>query len=150
MATLRRDRDQIWAEAVAMWRTGEPLTLDDSLYQAAMEAQASAQEEEPWESVIAEFAARKVPLDWNNRTPDQRLLWWSDDFGQGRETCLAERDRLCVAEVWAECFHKDAGSLDRRVARRINGVLRTLPGWKDGGIQRTPYGKQRSFVRKTI
>ena len=148
MASLRRDRDQIWAEAVAMWRTGEPLTLDDSLYQAALEAQASAQEEEPWESVIAEFAARKVPPDWNKRTPEQRLLWWSDDFGQSQTAGLEERDRLCVAEVWAECLHGDARNLDKRVARRINGVLRVLPDWKDGGTQRTPYGRQQCFVRK--
>lgn len=147
MASLRRDRDQIWAEAVAMWRTGEPLTLDDSLYQAALEAQASAQEEEPWESVIAEFAARKVPPDWNKRSPEQRLLWWSDDFGQSQTAGLEDRDRLCVAEIWAECFRKDAGSLDKRVARRINGVLRTLPGWIEGEMRYTPYGRQRCFVR---
>ena len=149
MASLRRDRDQIWAEAMTLWKVGEPLTLDDELYQEATAIQTEAQEEEPWAGPIENFVAHKVPPKWNNWTEEQRMLWWSDEFGQTQATDLEDRTRICVAEVWVELMHKDMASLDKKHARRINAVLRNIPGWEPSNPLRTPYGAQRCFVRQS-
>jgi predicted P-loop ATPase len=150
MASLRRDRDQIWAEAMAMWRTGEPLALGPELYQDAVEAQTNALEEDPWRGDIEEFVSRKVPPDWAHRSPDARVLWWSDEFGQSRDTDLVERDRICVPEIWVELYGQNRARLDRATARRIYRILATLPDWSACGTRRTIYGNQKCFKPTTL
>ena len=145
MAELRRDRDQVWAEAVAIWRLGELLTLDAELYGMAAQAQENALAEDPWQGMIAEFADRKVPVDWEMRMPEDRRVWWGDEFGRRKTEGLTERKRLCVAEIWCELFEKDRASLDGRTSRRIAGILRRLPGWTEIGPRATVYGSQKCF-----
>ena len=149
MESLRRDRDQVWAEAVALWRAGEPLTLDAGLYAEATAAQEAALAEDPWAGMIAEFAERPVPLDWDARKPDDRRAWWGDDFGQRQDAagCVPRR-RLCVMEIWYELMLRDRASLDGRASRRIANVLRRLPGWVQIGSRPTVYGSQKCFARE--
>ena len=148
MAELRRDRDQVWAEAAELWRRGEKLTLERELYADALEAQEGAQVEDPWLGMIQAFAERHVPKDWDVWKPDDRRTWWHDEFGQSRqEDALAERKRICVTEVWYELFERDRGSLDGRASRRIANALRSLPGWEEVGPRPTVYGSQKCFAR---
>ena len=147
MASLRRDRDQVWAEAVAMWRAGESLTLDANLYMDAVRQQEDAVTEEPWEGLILNFLNRKVPADWDARKPDDRIVWWSDDFGQHQDTAvLVPRTKICVVEVWCELFGKDKALLDGRNSRRIMNVLRRAEGWTEVSPRPTVYGRQRCFI----
>ncbi len=148
MAQLRHDRDQIWAEALGLWQLGESLVLDKELSQEAKQLQEDARIADPWEGEILEFVARKVPSDWDSRTPAQRLVFWADEFGQQRAAQRFDRGAICAAEIWAELLHGDIKHMDQRQARRINGVLRKLDGWNPAHI-RTAYGTQRGFVRKT-
>jgi predicted P-loop ATPase len=82
---LRRDRDQLWAEAVDAWRRGEPWWLVDRATTAlAREAQESRQVADAWDERIADYVSSKsnvsvgevlqyglviAPGDW--RQPDQ-------------------------------------------------------------------------------
>lgn len=146
---LRRDRDQVWAEAVALWRAGEPLTLDASLYAEATKKQESAVMDDSWAGIIAEFAARQVPEDWDTRQPDDRALWWANEF-EFQSVGLVPRRKLCVMEVWCELFKKDKALLDGRTSRRIMNILRRLDGWKEIGVRPTVYGRQRVFYYDRI
>jgi hypothetical protein len=88
-----------------------------------------------------------VPIDWDARKPDDRRLWWSDEFGQQQAAAgLVERKKICVAEIWYELMMKDRASLDRRSSNRIMNVLRKLEGWTDAGSRPTVYGSQKCFV----
>lgn len=148
MASLRRDRDQVWAEAVALWRAGEPLTLDSALYAEAAREQEQAVMEDPWAGMIGEFLRRKVPVDWDARKPDDRRAWWADDFGRRQEAQgLVERRKICVPEIWYELMMKDPGSLDGRNSRRITNALRKVDGWSEVGTRPTVYGRQKCFCR---
>jgi len=54
IASLKRDRDQLWAEAVARYRSGENWWLDSpELSLAAAEEQRERFDEDPWEPQIA-------------------------------------------------------------------------------------------------
>ena len=131
---------------MALWRAGEPLTLGAELYAEAATLQAEAQAEDPWIGMIAEFAAKCVPEDWDDRTPEERLTWWSDDFAMGKAERIVPRKWLCAAEVWCELFRRDRSQLDGRTSRRITGALRRLPGWFEIGPRTTVYGRQKCFA----
>lgn len=52
VAALRRDRDQLWAEAAAREARGESIRLDPSLYSAAAAHQEERQVADPWVDAI--------------------------------------------------------------------------------------------------
>jgi predicted P-loop ATPase len=53
---LKRDRDQVWAEATAQYRKGQPWWLDTpELVVAASQEQASRYESDPWEELVARW-----------------------------------------------------------------------------------------------
>jgi predicted P-loop ATPase len=59
---LKRDRDQLFAEAAAIEATGESLFLDESLWEEAREAQEARRERDPWEDVLADvIGTTKAP-----------------------------------------------------------------------------------------
>jgi predicted P-loop ATPase len=57
---LRRDRDQLWAEARERFRTGEPWWLDTrALVESAAEEAEARYEGDPWEDRIAEWVSTR-------------------------------------------------------------------------------------------
>ncbi|MBL9050151.1 MAG: hypothetical protein JNK19_08580 [Tabrizicola sp.] len=57
LAGLKRDRNQIWAEAVAAYQGGEPWWLDAEGEAAAAEIVAERQAEDPWSGRVLSLAA---------------------------------------------------------------------------------------------
>lgn len=147
VAHLARDRDQVWAEAVEMWRIGEPLTLPPELTAAATEAQADAQAEDSWIGMVRDFLEKEVPLDWSSYTLDQRQTWWADGFGK-TDVPKGPRQTVCVAEIWCELMSRPRSELDPVKSRRIVMILRNTPGWEAVGTRKTAaYGNQKTFRR---
>jgi predicted P-loop ATPase len=68
---LRADRDQLWAEAAAAEKQGEPLTIPEHLYAAAAEQQEQRLMKDPWEEVLASVAAQVVLVDGVH--PEERI-----------------------------------------------------------------------------
>lgn len=141
---------QIWAEALAMWRLGEPLYMENEELTAAAKA---AQEEHafalPREGLIREFLERQVPEDWQKRSLDERRIFWSGGF-RTEQTALIPRDRVCAMEVWCEALNGDPKQLKRADALEINSVIESLPEWtkaKNGIRFGGAYGLQRGYVR---
>ena len=61
VARLAQDRDQLWAEATARFRAGEPWWLDSAeLNHAATEEQAERYQEDAWEGPISEYLNNQV------------------------------------------------------------------------------------------
>ncbi|WP_175414338.1 virulence-associated E family protein [Halalkalibacterium halodurans] len=142
--------DQIWAEGVMRWKMGEPLILPDELEAEAKRQQELHREVDPWEGVVAEFAERLVPPDWNKRSLSDRKLYWSGEFGK-YEGELVPRDRICAQEVWIEALNGDVRGLRRPEAIRINSILDQLDGWKKyNNVYRFgPHGKIKGgYIRE--
>ena len=148
MASLKRDRDQIWAEALALWRGGETLTLPATLYRQAAEEQERATLDDPRLGMIEEFLKLRVPENWSAMQPDDRRLWWAE-FGEKDAPGLVDRSTICVAEIWCEMLREDKARLDGRTSKQILNLLRRLKGWEEIGPRRTVYGNQRCFGRVT-
>jgi len=121
---------QLWAEALLMWREGEPLSLEDvSLRDAAK----------------AEQAARQSDRD----TVDELAIWLdqsADDFDDidGSE---ARRGSVSISEIW-EGFYSGRGKPDAGQKAQIRKLMRMVPSWGDRPVPRTKGGKsQRVYLR---
>ena len=93
--------DQLWAEAVARFNAGEELILRDELQKAALAEQQAHTERDPWDGDILEFLEKPVPLDWANRTVDERVAWWENSPADPA-TATQQRTTICVNEIWRE------------------------------------------------
>lgn len=140
--------DQIWAEAYMYYKIGEPLYLVGEAQRLAQEQQEEHREVSPWEGIILEFWERKVPRDWNQRNLQERREFWA--FAQkDNGDDLVERDRICVAEVWCECFNKELRDLKMQDAKTINSIISKIEGLEKATSMRIGgYGIQRGFKKK--
>jgi len=76
---LQRDRDQLWAEAVRAYTTGEPWWLTGKAAELASEAQSERGEDDPWIAIISaycdgkEMVSCKSILDEALAIPQQQM-----------------------------------------------------------------------------
>ena len=140
--------DQLWAEAVAYWRIGEPLYLTGALADAAAEEQESHREVSPREGAIAEFLCRQVPADWSKWPQQRRMIFWNGGT-VGETVSLVGRDRICVQEVWCEALGGDLKLMKYSDAQEINEIIARTPGWKKEkkAMRFGPYGPQKGFTK---
>ncbi len=148
---LAQEVPLIWAEAMTLYRAGEPLTLTAGAESLAKETQEEHREGNYSEGMIVEFLQRKVPKDWYRRSMAERRMWLENMFNQNHtdDSELMYRDRICAIEVWHECFMQ-INRMKKSDAREINSILEHLHGW-----QRTKsplrfggeYGHQRGYLK---
>lgn len=142
--------DQIWAEALIAYKSGENWYLSEEAEQAAREIQASHTEESVKAGMIRSFVERKIPLDWDNRSLEERRYYWAGEFGEADDDDkLMERDKICTAEVWCELFNGDIKQLTNAQSREINSILAKMPGWvkHERRTFGAGYGRQRCYVK---
>jgi len=146
--------DQIWAEALELWKAKEPLFLEGPVAAEAVEQQKAAMEADERLGLIREYLDRLLPEDWENRTiAERRSYYQGGDFGQEAEGTV-RRDRVCVAEIWCECFGRDLVDIKRFDMDEIHGLLRQIEGWEryvgsqSGKLKFGPYGVQRAYVNQ--
>lgn len=73
LAALRRDRDQLWAEAVHLFRAGEPMWVDHTLDYIAAE-QESRYMRDTWEDVLDEWLSHRNECTLNEALVDCLLI----------------------------------------------------------------------------
>lgn len=146
---LPKEVNQIWAEAYTYWMLGEPLYLSKEEEKLAEEMQEEHREASGKEGLIREFLEREIPSNWDSLSLFQRRQFWSGTLHLPDSVTLVQRDKVCAAEVWAECFSGDAKYLKRMESRELNGIIGNIKGWKrNKGTRRYgPYGAQRGFEK---
>lgn len=143
------ERDQIWAEAVIRWHTGEPLHLQKNLEEEAAIEQESHREAHPWEGTIENFLESEIPEDWDAWDLIRRTSFWDGTVtGDHR---LIKRTKVCVREIWQEAFRKDVALLDTQKSRAIASVINHTGAWERKGNMwfGKVYGTQKGFVRRS-
>jgi predicted P-loop ATPase len=112
---LRRDRDQLWAEAAACEAQGEPLTLDPSLWAAAGERQASRLISDPWEDILSGLESF-APMSAGS------IVLWQGAPGEPSEWRVSS-DYVCKTFL-----RLDPDRVNSSTSRRLGAVMRRL-GW---------------------
>lgn len=143
--------DQIWAEAVALYKSGAKWYLTDEEEDLARAVQEEHTEVSGKLGIVQEFVERQVPEDWDDRSIEERRAYWSDWGGEVQDAeALVPRSKVCALEVWCELFDGDPKTYDTLKAREITNLLNKLPGWERKSMVRPgeAYGRQRGYVRK--
>lgn len=149
---LDEEVDQIWAEAVELYKKGTKIHLTGKALELARIKQLEHKEDTPLSGLVDQYLERMYPANWDDMELSERLGFLrgdSDTFTEGKLTY--KKDRVCVLEVWQELLGKRPGDLKPINSREINDILRGLQGWEPvkgpitfGKI----YGKQRGYKRK--
>ncbi|MCL2670510.1 MAG: virulence-associated E family protein [Clostridiales bacterium] len=138
---------QLWAEAVVRYRADEALFLSGELLDSAVEEQEDHRDRGAKEGIVREFLAQQVPKDWRDWSIDRRKVFWGG--GATGDIKLAERDMVCVAEVWTEVFNGRLQDLKTQESREIAAIIAVTEGWERAGSMRfgKDYGIQKGFKR---
>lgn len=148
---LERNVEQIWAEAVHLYRALResqpagtlPLYLADSAArEEAEKLQDSARVESSEENLSGKI----------ERWLDQPIVdgdGFDDDDGEPGKTKV--RNETCVLEIWEKMLGRDVAALDQRNSQAIGRALGMVYGWHNcGRAYTTQYGRQRVYRRKGV
>lgn len=143
--------EQLWAEALHLYRQGERLWLDDSETALASLEREVFTEETPLAGLIQNYADTPVPANWDSMSPESRSLWLmnaGDSFGDEQGTERIEY--LCTMQIWVEALGRRRGEHKRTDLLDIANAIKELPGWAPGPNRHFPgYGTQKAYVRVT-
>ena len=147
-----KEVDQIWAEAIYRYEEGEELYLKGDVSKMAKIAQQEAMESDDREGIILEYLETPLPTNWQNMTLYERRVYLGDK-NSIESKGVVKRDKLCIMEIWCECFFRERQDLKRTDSYEIEGILNRIGGWdrittnKSGKTRFEIYGPQRAFVR---
>ena len=130
---------------------GEDLILKGDVLEEAEERQRQALESDPREGQVQEYLDTLLPEDWYSRTLTQRKEWLNSDFDARKDhPGVMQRDRVCNAEIWHECFGRSVGQMETKDSYAITTIMRKMPGWvqSPNPLRIKGYGKLRCFIRK--
>lgn len=141
--------DQVWAEAVTLYRAGELMYLTPDEDELASRERVRYTEENALAGLIQEYLDTPVPVGYWDMSPDERQLWQMNS-GDGFVTKGTEQlNRVCSIQVWVEALNRRRGEARRIDLIEIIDVMRDLPGWERRERKQTVpgYGPQNVFVR---
>ena len=137
---------QVWAEAVSLYKKGEPLFLPAELEAAARAVQETYEEENPKVGIVARYLDRLLPENWAALD-----LYSRRQFLEGSDPGSVERQTVCTLEIWAEALGQSPDRMDRYASKEVREIMAKLPRWRHQGhakITAGPYGRQRYYEKE--
>ena len=143
-------RQQFWAEAKEIWKSGEKLYLEGDILEEAEEAQRGAMETDERVGMIEEYLNTDLPDDWVEMDLfARRNFLTGTEFGRPEHDGKSIRTEVSNAEIWCECFGKSLQELKPSDSYGIAAMMAQIPGWeRTTVIRRQPiYGRQRLYQK---
>lgn len=139
------DRDQFWAEAKAIWESGEKLYLEGDILAESEKAQRNAMEVDERVGMVEEYLNTLLPTTWDSMDIYARRSFLSGDPTAEKGT--VKRTSVCNAEIWCECFGKNLSELKTTDSYTIAALMTQIDGWQRTSNRKTLplYGKQRLY-----
>lgn len=146
--------DQVWAEAIQAYKDGESLFLSGEVAQMAYAKQQEAMESDDREGLVQDYLDRLLPENWDNMDLYQRRTFLGGgEFDDTPTEGTVRRERVCIMEIWCECFGKERQNLKKADSYELEGILNKIGGWErytgnaSGKMRISGYGIQRAFIR---
>jgi predicted P-loop ATPase len=128
VAAIRRDRDQLWAEALVLYRTGTPWHADTVEFRGLCEAEQSERvQRDPWETIVAAWL--ECPTRSEREVDD-----YTGKLRTHKEPFPIPNGVLTV-EVLVHALGVRVDAVKRADEMRAAAILRGL-GWKPGKRRR--------------
>lgn len=149
---IRRDRDQLWAEAVHYYKQGEPLYLSEELEAQAKQRQQDFNDDndDPIVAMLDKYLNTLLPVNWDTMDIQARRSYLRDPDPLQAEGTV-KRDRVCAAEFICEQLGKDMADKDYKyLCRRVSKMIGDRPEWERVSSTKHAaklYGTQRGFRR---
>lgn len=142
---LVKERDQLWAEAVALCRAGAPVHLSKEEEEVAESIRSNYLAVAPYAGIVEEYIMRTeyIPADWYDMGTHKRKLWLSGMRDDNEK--LVKREYISAIEIWVECLNGDAKKYSKKDANAITLTLKQLCG-KQTRARVKPYGQQRVWL----
>lgn len=128
---LKANRDQLWAEAVALYRAGASEILDRGLWDMARERQMAETTEDPWADDIRRFLAARAETynDWKTQQND----FAPEGYRHG-EAVVPLPYRVHTSELLDELAIVGS-SRNTAQAGKLSTVMESIIGWKKREIR---------------
>lgn len=149
---IRRDRDQLWAEAVHYYKQGEPLYLSEELEAQAKQRQQDFNDDndDPIGAMLDKYLNTLLPVNWDTMDIQARRSYLRDPDPLQAEGTV-KRDKVCAAEFICEQLGKDMADKDYKyLCRRVSKMIGDRPEWERVSSTKHAaklYGTQRGFRR---
>lgn len=144
------ERAQFWAEAYALYQTGEPLILSPAVAKVAFEKQAEHTERDERTGLVQKYLDTLLPESWDKMGLYDRRSYFTNPESNEEEGTI-ERETVCIAEVWCECLQGQEKDMTTANTKKLHDLMRGVPGWTEAtSRQRTRYGLQKVYKRVKI
>lgn len=146
---LQKNLDQIWAEAVHLFKSGEKLYLSEEAEQIARIEQTKHSQTDERTGLIQEYLNTFLPDKWVKMDLFDRREFLTDPLQLDGDQI---REYVCIAEIWCECFGREKKDMDKYKTRELNDLMKTLKGWEFANSTKrfSLYGTQKYYKRRNI
>ncbi len=145
-------RQQFWAEAKEIWKSGEKLYLEGDILEEAEKAQKGAMETDERVGMLEEYLNTPLPADWDDMDLFARRNYLNgSEFGGAQHIGTITRTSVSNAEIWCECLNHSLPDLKTTDSYQIAALMAQINGWeRTTNIKRLPiYGRQRLYQKTT-
>jgi len=141
------ERDQIWAEAKAIYKNGEKLYLEGDLIKTAEAAQCDAMEVDERQGMVEEYLATLLPENWDELDIYQRRSFILDKNDLTNPKGIKVRTEVSNAEIWCECLGRNFADLKPADSYALAALMSKVSGWKRTKDMKrlSIYGRQRLY-----
>lgn len=141
--------DQVWAEAVHLYKQGELLYLTPEESELAKVNREPFTEEDALAGIIHEYLETRVPADWASMSPLDRQMWLQNSNDGMTPLGTEPINMVCSVQIWVEALGRRPGDHKRVDLLEITTALKQVEGWVAvPGRKRVPgYGPQQVFRR---
>ena len=146
------ERDQIWAEAIHIWKSGEKLYLEGELAAESEKAQHSAMEADDRLGMVEQYLDMLLPETWKDMDLYERRNYLSDRKDPTLPKGKVRREQVCNAEIWAECLGRNPADMKPTDSYAIAALMMQVEDWERSGIRCSVplYGQQRMYTRRPV
>ena len=151
-AFTEEERSQIWAEARHYWQQEERLYLEGDLIRDSEEAQRSAMEADERQGLVEAYLDVLLPENWKDMDLYERRNYLSDRKDPTLPKGTVRREKVCNAEIWAECFCRNPSDMKPADSYAIAALMAQVTGWRKAErLMTLPlYGRQRVYERYAV
>ena len=146
----KEERDQIWAEAKAIYESGEKLYLEADMIKEAEKVQQSAMEVDERQGMVEEYLDTLLPDGWENMDIYARRSYVNDKSDPIRPNGVTVKTVVSNAEIWCECFCRNLSEMKPADSYAIAALMTQVDGWErtNERCRQPMYGRQRLYRRK--